>query len=90
MSCYIYSKIITGTILSVGLLFQRILRYPLLMKTMLKYMKPDSEEFKCLHDALSGIEKVANYINEMQRISETYTPFFEELCKTSNEVEVRL
>ena len=57
---------------------------------MLKYMKPDSEEFKCLHDALSSIEKVANYINEMQRISETYTPFFEELCKASADIEVRL
>ena len=55
---------------------------------MLKYMKVESDEFNCLNDALTSIEKVANYINEMQRISETYTPFFEQLCKNNDEIEV--
>jgi len=66
---------------------QRILRYPLLMKTMLKYMVVESEEFKCLNDALISVEHVANYINEMQRISETYTPMFQQMCAHYRDIE---
>lgn len=60
---------------------QRILRYPLLMKSMMKLMVTDSDEYQCLHGALKSVEKVADYINEMQRISETYTPIFQEMCE---------
>lgn len=40
-----------------------------------------------MHDALMSIEKVADYINEMQRISETYTPLFQDMCKESDLVD---
>ena len=56
---------------------------------MLKLMDGESEEYRCLKEALVSIEKVANYINEMQMISETYTPRFEQLCETIEGVEVR-
>ncbi|XP_065649567.1 protein still life, isoform SIF type 1 isoform X7 [Hydra vulgaris] len=66
---------------------QRILRYPLLIKTMMKYMLKDSEEYLCMNNALTSIEKVANYINEMQRINETFTPLFQDLAKQCPYVE---
>eukprot|EP00794_Sanderia_malayensis_P002640 gene2640-3057_t len=66
---------------------QRILRYPLLMKEMLKLMNKDSDEYLCLTEALVSVEKVANYINEMQMISETYTPIFEKLCENVEGVD---
>nr|XP_047129033.1 protein still life, isoform SIF type 1-like isoform X3 [Hydra vulgaris] len=66
---------------------QRILRYPLLIKTMMKYMLKDSEEYLCMNNALISIEKVANYINEMQRINETFTPLFQDLAKRCPYVE---
>ena len=50
------------------------------MKEMLKLMDKESDEHTCLTEALVSVEKVANYINEMQMISETYTPLFEKLC----------
>ena len=59
-----------------------------MIKEMLKLMDKDSEEHKCLKEALVSIEKVANYINEMQMISETYSPRFEKLCETVEDVEV--
>ena len=68
--------------------FQRILRYPLLIKEMLKLMDNESEEYRCLTEALVSVEKVANYINEMQMISETYSPRFEKLCENVDGVEV--
>uniref|UniRef100_T2MD90 T-lymphoma invasion and metastasis-inducing protein 1 n=1 Tax=Hydra vulgaris TaxID=6087 RepID=T2MD90_HYDVU len=67
---------------------QRILRYPLLIKTMMKYMLKDSEEYLCMNNALISIEKVANYINEMQRINETFTPLFQDLAKRCPYVEI--
>ncbi|XP_065057687.1 protein still life, isoforms C/SIF type 2-like isoform X1 [Rhopilema esculentum] len=66
---------------------QRILRYPLLIKEMLKLMDNESEEYRCLTEALISVEKVANYINEMQMISETYSPRFEKLCENVDGVE---
>ena len=55
---------------------------------MLKLMNEEGDEHKCLSEALVRVEKVANYINEMQRISETYTPLFQELCQDFEGVEV--
>lgn len=60
------------------------------MKEMLKLMDKDSAEYTCLTEALVSVEKVANYINEMQMISETYTPRFEKLCESVEGVEVSL
>uniref|UniRef100_A0A7M5X061 Uncharacterized protein n=2 Tax=Clytia hemisphaerica TaxID=252671 RepID=A0A7M5X061_9CNID len=78
----------TGTVESYLITpIQRILRYPLLMKTMLKLMDKESDEYNCLYNALRKVEEVADYINEMQRISETYTPLFQNLCKQYPEVE---
>lgn len=58
------------------------------MKTMLKLMEKESDEYKCLVNALRKVEEVADFINEMQRISETYTPVFQSLCKRFPEIEV--
>lgn len=58
------------------------------MKTMLKLMEKESDEYKCLVNALRRVEEVADFINEMQRISETYTPVFQLLCKRFSEIEV--
>ena len=58
------------------------------MKTMLKLMLKESDEYKCLYNALRKVEEVADYINEMQRISETYTPTFHELCKDHVDIDV--
>lgn len=51
-------------------------------------MRKDSDEYRCLHNALNSVERVADYINEMQRISETYTPIFQELATSYNDIEV--
>ena len=69
-------------------LVQRILRYPLLMKTMMKMMNEESDEYNCMKNALVSVERVADYINEMQRISETYTPLFQQMTHAYQEVEV--
>lgn len=58
---------------------QRILRYPLLLRTILKLLDGNSEEHHCLLDAVVAIEKVAEHINEMQRITEQFSPVFHQL-----------
>lgn len=57
---------------------------------MMKLMVTDSDEYQCLHGALKSVEKVADYINEMQRISETYTPIFQEMCEEYIWMEVMI
>lgn len=57
---------------------------------MLKLMRKESEEYKCLYNALKSVEKVADYINEMQRISETYMPIFQELSSSYMDIEVNI
>ena len=57
---------------------------------MLKLMEKESDEYKCLYNALRKVEEVADFINEMQRISETYTPVFQSLCKRFPEIEVSI
>ena len=37
------------------------------MKTMLKMMRKDSEEYNFLHDALKSVEKVADFIRRLER-----------------------
>ena len=53
-------------------------------------MTKGSDEFHCLNDALMSVEKVADYINEMQRISETFTPVFQELSECYEDIEVKV
>ncbi|XP_068698035.1 rho guanine nucleotide exchange factor TIAM1-like [Montipora foliosa] len=60
---------------------QRILRYPLLLRTILKLLDGASEEHHCLLDAVVAIEKVAEHINEMQRITEQFSPVFHRLVE---------
>merc|ERR1719450_1482054 len=54
---------------------------------MMKMMTPDSDEYNCMKNALVSVERVADYINEMQRISETYTPIFQEMSEAYSDVE---
>lgn len=39
-------------------------------------------------DAVDGMVRVADYINEMQRISETYSSLFDDMMKNSGLAEV--
>ena len=39
-------------------------------------------------DAVDGMVRVADYINEMQRISETYSSLFDDMIRNSGLAEV--
>jgi len=43
---------------------QRIPRYPLLLKDVIKYTPPTHPDYKNLNDALEGIQKLADWVNE--------------------------
>ncbi|KAI1288249.1 Protein still life, isoforms C/SIF type 2 [Halotydeus destructor] len=58
---------------------QRILKYPLLLQQMKHLTAPASEEHRHLSQALKGMERVAEHINEMQRIHEEYGAIFDHL-----------
>ena len=60
---------------------QRILKYPLLLQQLKSLTNPTSEEHKHLAEALNGMEKVAEHINEMQRIHEEYGAIFDHLFR---------
>merc|ERR1719336_1043083 len=52
---------------------QRILKYPLLLTQLKNLTDVHSDEHQHLIEALIGMEKVAEHINEMQRIHEEYS-----------------
>ncbi|XP_053211612.1 protein still life, isoform SIF type 1-like isoform X2 [Panonychus citri] len=58
---------------------QRILKYPLLLSQCKSLTDPTSDEHKHLSQALKGMERVAEHINEMQRIHEEYGAIFDHL-----------
>uniref|UniRef100_A0A6P7FAN5 Protein still life, isoforms C/SIF type 2 isoform X3 n=2 Tax=Diabrotica virgifera virgifera TaxID=50390 RepID=A0A6P7FAN5_DIAVI len=60
---------------------QRILKYPLLLQQLGNLTDPDSDEHQHLLEALKGMEKVAEHINEMQRIHEEYGAIFDHLFR---------
>ena len=41
-------------------------------------------------DAVEAMTRVANYLNEMQRVSETYSALFDTILRESGGVEVSL
>jgi hypothetical protein len=57
------------------------------MKEMIKKISIESDEYECMSDALSSIKRVADYINEMQKISDSYTPIFQQMCDDNVEVD---
>ncbi|ODN06327.1 Protein still life, isoforms C/SIF type 2 [Orchesella cincta] len=68
---------------------QRILKYPLLLQQLRNLCDTNTEEYRNLVEALQCMERVAEHINEMQRIHEEYGAIFEhlfrqhqKLCKT--------
>ena len=100
---------------------QRVVRYPLLLRTILKLLDSSSEEYNCLlgkeayvspqqpirwglliwldadkdfnrfftfSEAVTAIEKVAEHINEMQRITEQFSPVFHQLIEEFGVFEV--
>ncbi|CAB4067847.1 Protein still life, isoforms C/SIF type 2,Protein still life, isoform SIF type 1,T-lymphoma invasion and metastasis-inducing protein 1,T-lymphoma invasion and metastasis-inducing protein 2 [Lepeophtheirus salmonis] len=73
---------------------QRILKYPLLLQQLKNLTRPESDEQQHLIEALIGMEKVAEHINEMQRIHEEYGAIFDHLFrqhqKTSKQQSVDL
>ncbi|XP_044575823.1 protein still life, isoform SIF type 1 isoform X4 [Cotesia glomerata] len=60
---------------------QRILKYPLLLQQLKNLTDERSEEHQHLTEALKGMEKVAEHINEMQRIHEEYGAIFDHLFR---------
>ena len=60
---------------------QRILKYPLLLQQLKNASEANSEEQQHLFDALIGMERVAEHINEMQRIHEEYGAIFDHLFR---------
>ena len=60
---------------------QRILKYPLLLQQLKNVATTNSEEQQHLVDALIGMERVAEHINEMQRIHEEYGAIFDHLFR---------
>ncbi|KAJ4438056.1 hypothetical protein ANN_13995 [Periplaneta americana] len=60
---------------------QRILKYPLLLQQLRNLTDPQADEHQHLVEALKGMEKVAEHINEMQRIHEEYGAIFDHLFR---------
>ncbi|XP_068238091.1 protein still life, isoform SIF type 1 isoform X2 [Palaemon carinicauda] len=60
---------------------QRILKYPLLLQQLKALTTPGSDEHRHLVEALKVMEKVAEHINEMQRIHEEYGAIFDHLFR---------
>ncbi|PSN39251.1 hypothetical protein C0J52_11022 [Blattella germanica] len=60
---------------------QRILKYPLLLQQLRNLTDPSADEHQHLVEALKGMEKVAEHINEMQRIHEEYGAIFDHLFR---------
>ncbi|XP_043212986.1 protein still life, isoform SIF type 1-like isoform X1 [Amphibalanus amphitrite] len=60
---------------------QRILKYPLLLQQLRNLADRQSGEHHHLEEALKGMEKVAEHINEMQRIHEEYGAIFDHLFR---------
>ncbi|CAH1980027.1 unnamed protein product [Acanthoscelides obtectus] len=60
---------------------QRILKYPLLLQQLKNLTDPNTDEHQHLVEALKGMEKVAEHINEMQRIHEEYGAIFDHLFR---------
>ncbi|KAG5897521.1 hypothetical protein JTB14_030018 [Gonioctena quinquepunctata] len=60
---------------------QRILKYPLLLQQLRNLTDSSSDEHQHLVEALKGMEKVAEHINEMQRIHEEYGAIFDHLFR---------
>eukprot|EP00094_Tigriopus_californicus_P010510 TCALIF_10138-PA protein Name:"Similar to sif Protein still life, isoform SIF type 1 (Drosophila melanogaster)" AED:0.33 eAED:0.37 QI:0/0/0/0.63/1/1/19/0/1332 len=60
---------------------QRILKYPLLLQQLKNLSPSNSDEQQHLIEALIGMEKVAEHINEMQRIHEEYGAIFDHLFR---------
>ncbi|XP_030081837.1 protein still life, isoforms C/SIF type 2 isoform X10 [Drosophila hydei] len=60
---------------------QRILKYPLLLQQMRNLTDTRADEHIHLCEALKGMEKVAEHINEMQRIHEEYGAIFDHLFR---------
>ncbi|KAL5457455.1 hypothetical protein EMCRGX_G034715 [Ephydatia muelleri] len=66
-----------------GKLILRVSRYPLFLRSMLDNTIEGSEERHQLLDAIESTDRAANYINEMQRVCETYSSLFDGLLRES-------
>nr|XP_046920707.1 protein still life, isoform SIF type 1-like isoform X2 [Dermatophagoides farinae] len=60
---------------------QRVLKYPLLLGQMKALCSKGTANYSKLEDAIKDLEKVAEHINEMQRIQEEYGAIFEHLAR---------
>jgi len=58
---------------------QRVLRYPLFLQQIKAQLADGTPEFLQISEALTKMERVAEYINEMQRIYEEHGDTFESL-----------
>ncbi|KAH1001987.1 hypothetical protein HUJ04_005936 [Dendroctonus ponderosae] len=60
---------------------QRLLKYPLLLQQLRNLTDPNTDQHLHLIEALKGMEKAAEHINEMQRIHEEYGAIFDHLFR---------
>ncbi len=65
---------------------QRILKYPLLLLQLRNLVEAGSEEHGGVGEALACMERLAEHINEMQRIHEEYGAIFEHLFRQHTKV----
>lgn len=65
----------------------RLLRYPLFLQALKDHTDKDSKERNQLMDTITDVVKVTEYINEVQRITESYAQLFDQLLKESGLAE---
>ncbi|XP_035711020.1 protein still life, isoform SIF type 1 isoform X3 [Folsomia candida] len=65
---------------------QRILKYPLLLQQIRNLCDTNAEEYRLVSESLQCMERVAEHINEMQRIHEEYGAIFEHLQRQHQKI----
>ncbi|XP_070568887.1 rho guanine nucleotide exchange factor TIAM1-like isoform X3 [Ptychodera flava] len=60
---------------------QRVLKYPLLLRELKTHTDTDSDEHYHISEALKGMEKVAEHINDMMKIHEEFGEIFDSLIQ---------
>ncbi|KAK0425466.1 hypothetical protein QR680_009217 [Steinernema hermaphroditum] len=67
---------------------QRVLKYPLFLEQMLQSCSAESVERRQAAQALSRMQALASYVNEMQRLQEEYGTLFEQISRANRRLLV--
>ncbi|TKR93772.1 hypothetical protein L596_008170 [Steinernema carpocapsae] len=62
---------------------QRVLKYPLFLEQMIQSCPKESVEQRQASQALSRMQALASYVNEMQRLQEEYGSLFEQIIRAN-------